>query len=189
MCENRTCDYPVNEKETKEILEWCASEIHKILNQKSAVNQEWVNRVYDDIVDRDVTKKLCPSCALNLFVSFLIIKKGDDLDPSVLEWGLGIMGKIAVEQHTQAVIADAEKKMKKTSNSNFGNFPTWFMIRIRRQECKQSRNLTKGERELMRKMRDKGESLRDLAYIFDRSVSTVQQNCQGVEALKNGVYY
>jgi IS30 family transposase len=58
-----------------------------------------------------------------------------------------------------------------------------------RLEYKQSQNVTKEERELMRGMRSKGESFRDIANILDRSVSTVHQNCQDVEVKESGVYY
>jgi hypothetical protein len=189
MCENRTCDYPVNEKEAKAWLEWSTMEIQKKFKETSGAEQEWVKKVHEKIRDREATKRLCPACTLQLFVAFLILEKKENLDAFILEGGLGIASKIAVIQHIRAVIADSDKKMKKTSDSNFGSFPIWFRMRVQRLEYKQPRNLTKEERESMRSMRSKGESLRDLAYIFDRSVSTVQQNCQGVEAVKTGVYY
>ena len=122
-------------------------------------------------------------------MSTLVFEKKETLDPITLEWVLVFASKIAVTQHTKAVIADSEKKMVKTSNSNLRDFPLWFMMRVQRIEYKQSQNLTKEEREIMRTMRGRGESLRDIAYILDRSVSTVHQNCQDVEVVDGGGYY
>jgi hypothetical protein len=188
MCENRTCDYPVCETETKTWREASMKAIQKILAETTGAKQEWVNTVYKRIIDSEVTKKLCSACAVRFFVASLVLENKETLDPIILEWGLTIASKIAVIQHAQAVIADSYKKMKKTSNGNLGSFPIWFTLRVKRMEYKQPKNLTKDERNLMRKMRSKGESLRDLAYILDRSVSTVQQNCQGVEAIENGFH-
>ena len=188
MCENGICDYPVGEKETKTWLEVSVKAIQKVLKEMTEAEQEWVNTVYKRIIDSEATKKLCSPCAVRLFVASLVLEKKETLNPIILEWGLVAASKIAVIQHAQAVIADSGKKMQKTRHGNFGSFPIWFSMRVQRMEYKQTKNLTKGERELMRTMRSKGESLRDLAYVFDRSVSTVQQNCQGVEAVETGVY-
>ena len=176
------------EKETKTWLEVSMKSIQKILTETTGAEQEWVNTVYKRIRDSEATKKLCSPCAVRHFVAYLVLEKKETLDPIILEWGLVAASKIAVIQHAQAAIADSYKKMKKTSDGNFGSFPIWFSMRVQRMEYKQPKNLTKGERELMRSMRSKGESLRDLAYVFDRSVSTVQQNCQGVEVVETGVY-
>lgn len=164
-------------------------EIQEVLKETTGAEQEWINTLYKRIRDSEATKKLCIACAVRLFVASLVLEKMDTLDPIIIKWGLAFASKIAVIQHTKAVIVDSEKKLKKTSNNNFGNFSIWFLMQVQRIEYKQSQNMTEGERKLMRAMRHNGESLRDLAYILDRSVSTVHQNCQGVEVVETGAYY
>jgi hypothetical protein len=189
MCESEGCDYPITKKETKTWLEESLKSLQKILKELTGAEQEWINTIYEKIREATI-EKMCTTCAVKLFFGYLILENNEvNLAPIILDWGLDIISRVSVVQHVKAVLHDSEKKMRNTRNSNFENFPMWFMMRVQRMEYTHPKNLTKGERELMRKMRSKGESLRDLAYILDRSVSTVQQNCQGVEASKTGVYY
>ena len=120
-------------------------------------------------------------------MSVLVFEKLETLDPFILEWVLVFVSKIAIIQHTEAVLDDLGKKLKKTC-SDCGNHLFWFAMRLHGLEYNQSQNVTKEERELMRGMRRNGESFRDIAYILERSVSTVHQNCQGVQVNKTGVY-
>jgi len=117
----------------------------------------------------------------------LFLEKKEFLEPYSLDFALGIVATLAISQHSHAVIDDSRNKIK--TSRDCGTFLLWFTMRLRRIEYKQSQNVSKEERELMRAMRSKGESFRDLAYIFDRSASKVHQNCQDVEAVETGVYY
>ena len=186
MCENGICDYPVCEKETKTWLEVSMKAIQKVLKETAGAEQEWVDSVYKRIIENEIPRKLCTACSVRLFISVLVFEQIETLDPVILEWGLAFASKIAVIQHTKTVIADTDKKIK--TSKDCATFLLWLTMRLQRLEYKQSQNMTKKERELMRAMRRKGESFRDLAYIFDRSVSTVHHNCQGVEAIENGFH-
>jgi hypothetical protein len=190
MCENRIlCDYPVSEKETKNALKLAMVAIRKALKEKTGEEWEWVNTVYASIIESEVPKKLCASCAVRFFVVDLVLEKAGTFDPIILECGLAVSAKIAIIQHTHAAVADSGEKMKKPSNVDCVTRLIWYAMRLQRIEYKQPKNVTDEEREIMRQMRGKGESFRDLAYIFDRSVSTVHQVCQDVEVVESESYY
>jgi hypothetical protein len=184
MCEVDNCDYPVTEKETKKRLEWVKNEFQRNLKEHTG-DEQWVKMVYEKIIDDKVSEKCCTLCAVKCFMMTLFFEKDkEDSKLIILDIGLSIVSRFAIAQHVETVTDDLSRKSKKTSNNDWGDLVLWLTLRLRRFEYKQSQHVKDEEREIMRGMRGKGESLRDLAYIFDRSLSTVQQNCQDVEVVK-----
>jgi len=202
MCENISCDYPADEKKAQLWLGGSQLSLQQTLKELTGIEKAWIKGIYEKIRDGEGPKKLCSACIVRCFVSSLILNSvynsvekteqtsKDDIIPLIiLEWGLNAASKIAVIQHGEAVFSDAEKKLKKSSGGYIESFPNWLAMRIKRPEYKQPQNLTKDERAMMLMMRRSGSSMRELKFIFDRSLSTIHAVCRNVEPIKTYEHY
>jgi hypothetical protein len=95
MCENTIlCDYPVDEKETKAWLKGAMKQIQEVFKNRAGAEQEWVDSVCNRILEGEIPKKMCFVCAIRFFMSVLVFKKKETLDPFILEWVLVLFLKL-----------------------------------------------------------------------------------------------
>ncbi|MBA7485036.1 hypothetical protein ES707_20570 [subsurface metagenome] len=196
MCENPICDYPASVTEAKRDLEEIRIGIEDILKELGE-DSAWANKLCEQIKNGEQIKNMCPVCCLNNFILSLIfnifnhqvqLKNKELVLVRLLSFGLNIGERFAVNQHAVAVMVDAYQKVKNSQGVDFQNFSFWLTDRLLRLEYKQPQHTTENERELMRWLRKAGSSLRELRFIFDRSLSTVQDVCRGVEPTKTDEY-
>jgi hypothetical protein len=129
MCKNKNCDYPVCEKETKTWLKDAMNQVQEFFKEKTGTKQEWVDSVYKRVIKNEIPKKMCFVCAVRFFMSVLVFEKLETLDPFILEWVLVFVSKIAIIQHTEAVLDDLGKKIK--TSRDCGTFLLWLTMRLR----------------------------------------------------------
>lgn len=194
MCENILCDYPADATEAKSDIEEICISIKDILKEYGE-DTTWTDKLYEQFKNDEKIKNMCPVCCINKFILSIIFNifnhqiqlKNENKElvlVRLLSFGLNIGERFAVDQHAMAVFIDSHKKIKNSQERQFHNFPFWLMGRILRLEYKQPQHTTEQEREEMRMLRSSGLSHRELRFVFDRSLSTVQEVCLGVEPAK-----
>lgn len=195
MCD--LCDYPVNQKLAESFLNALVLKVQKLAKESGEAESEQVNKLVENLKHNGLTKRWCPLCCCISVSSDLIdyyqknntvTQQGESFFSLLALNLLETTSKFAVMRFADTLRIEVMDKISKSTASadtQMLNFPFWITKRIMRIDYKQTQNIEQKERQSMQSLKASGASLREIAYVHDRALSTVQEICKEKTFLKN----
>ncbi len=177
------CTYPVATEIAKDVLAAFQARIEQQIEKQGYKVPEPLKDLHVEIVE-NYGSKLCQVCACNQYILEAIIRlreiekdkgqsdENDFLLSTVLDLYL-VTHRIAINQFAWAIIEETKQKAK--AAPTFSLMPSWFIMRLQQFTYTQPINTTEKERQIIKDMRADGCSIGELAFMFDRSKSTIQE--------------